>query len=217
MRVAISPADQAKQLDLRLPSLRPGTDWSEGMPRARPVSLLSNGASLSGRPPTSSAARCTPLLRYSVPENLWHHRSSSPWPTTSYASLHARSYSFNRRRHTSITAAGVDRVFLAKTSAITMASASIRYTRRQLQVASLTLSSWQRGPMPGIGREAGIPSVSPRCSRRSRYPASKRPALENGGLFTSPCSHASGLSVRDIECSLCQNGHMRKGHSTNCK
>jgi hypothetical protein len=45
-----------------------------------------------------------------------------------------------------------------------------------------------------IGREWGIPRLSPRWSRRRRKPASILASLENGGVFTSPRSHTSGLS-----------------------
>jgi hypothetical protein len=50
-------------------------------------------------------------------------------------------------------------------------------------------------PIAGIGREAGMSIRSPFCSRRSRKPASTLAERENGGVFTSPCSHASGLLV----------------------
>src|SRR5215469_8105010 len=49
----------------------------------------------------------------------------------------------------------------------------------------------------------------PRCSRLSRYPASTLAAAENGGVLTSPCSHASGLSLRLTEISVCQIRHTR--------
>jgi hypothetical protein len=48
--------------------------------------------------------------------------------------------------------------------------------------------------MDGIGREFGIYNLSPRCSARSREPASSLAARENGGVRISPCTHASGLS-----------------------
>ena len=93
-----------------------------------------------------------------------------------------------------MTCLGVWGVFLLKTPAITMASASIRYTTRHVAVASTMRSSWQRRAILGIGRECGIPSVTPCCSWRRRMPASSRAAAENGGDFTSPRSQTSGLS-----------------------
>jgi hypothetical protein len=39
-------------------------------------------------------------------------------------------------------------------------------------------------------------SDSPLCKRLSRYPAASLAAAESGGVLISPCSHASGLSVR---------------------
>lgn len=38
-------------------------------------------------------------------------------------------------------------------------------------------------------------SNSPRCKRRSRYPAVRRAAADSGGVLISPCNHTSGLSV----------------------
>src|SRR5437016_6156485 len=55
-------------------------------------------------------------------------------------------------------------------------------------------SSWHRLPIDGIGREWGIDRGSPFCSRLNRIPAATRACFENGGVFTSPCSHTSGLS-----------------------
>src|SRR5262245_13923049 len=49
--------------------------------------------------------------------------------------------------------------------------------------------------MLGIVRECGSASDSPRCNRRRSIPASMRAAVERGGVFTSPCSQTSGLSV----------------------
>ena len=75
-----------------------------------------------------------------------------------------------------------------------MASGSIRYTIRQLLRSSAIRSSWQRGPMEGIGRECGRDKFSPRCNDRSKYPTSSRAAREKGGVLISPCSHTNGLS-----------------------
>ena len=47
--------------------------------------------------------------------------------------------------------------------------------------------------MSGIGRLCGIPIDSPICSRRSNTPVSIRASDVNGGVFTSPSSHTSGL------------------------
>ena len=77
-----------------------------------------------------------------------------------------------------------------------MASSSTRYTIRQTSCLSVTRNSWHRFPMERMGLECGICSCSPLCSRRSRNPASTRASTENGGVFTSPCNHTSGLSVR---------------------
>ncbi len=49
-------------------------------------------------------------------------------------------------------------------------------------------------PMEGIGRECGIERLSPRCSLRSKKPASSRASSENGGDLTSPAIQRSGLS-----------------------
>jgi hypothetical protein len=38
--------------------------------------------------------------------------------------------------------------------------------------------------------------------------------LEKGGLLTSPCSQASGLSFGLTACIICQDRHIRKGHLT---
>ncbi len=35
---------------------------------------------------------------------------------------------------------------------------------------------------------------SPFCSLLNKIPTSRRASFENGGVFTSPCSHTSGLS-----------------------
>ena len=42
-------------------------------------------------------------------------------------------------------------------------------------------------------------SFSPRCRSRKRKPACSLAGFENGGVFTSPCIHTSGLSSRPIE------------------
>src|SRR5262245_3554940 len=67
---------------------------------------------------------------------------------------------------------------------------------RQFWSSSRTRSSWHRGPMPGMGRECGIPSDSPSWSRRSTVPASNLAARENGGVLISPCNQANGLGGR---------------------
>jgi hypothetical protein len=54
-----------------------------------------------------------------------------------------------------MTPDGVVAVFFEKTSAIITASASVRQTIRHVWSASTILSSWQRRPMAGIGRDAG--------------------------------------------------------------
>src|SRR5690606_16739735 len=100
----------------------------------------------------------------------------------------------SRALQVSITCLGVCPVFFANTSRITTASSSNRYMMRHVTVSSTIRSSWHRAPMLGIGREAGIPSRSPRWSMRSSTPASRRAALEKGGVLTSPCSQTSGLS-----------------------
>ena len=81
---------------------------------------------------------------------------------------------------------GVARVFLRKTARITTASESARYTILQSASASRARSSWQRVPTTGIGRECGIASTCPFCSKRSRYPASILAAWEKGGVSISP-------------------------------
>jgi len=65
---------------------------------------------------------------------------------------------------------------------------------RQVLSASVMRSSWHRAPTLGMGRECGKLSFSPRCSCRSKKPASRRAAGLKGGDLTCPCSHASGLS-----------------------
>ena len=66
---------------------------------------------------------------------------------------------------------------------------------RQATPASLMRNSWHRGPIEGIGLEWGIPSISPRCNRRSKSPASNLAPAENGGVFISPSNQTSGLST----------------------
>jgi len=46
-----------------------------------------------------------------------------------------------------------------------------------------------------MGLEWGIPSISPRCNRRSKSPASNLAPAENGGVFISPSNQTSGLST----------------------
>jgi hypothetical protein len=75
-------------------------------------------------------------------------------------------------------------------------------------------SSWHLDPMLGIGRERGIESRSPRCSLRSKNPASSRAAAEKGGDLTSPCNHASGLCFALRSDSICQNRHTVKRPSS---
>jgi len=65
---------------------------------------------------------------------------------------------------------------------------------RQVTPSSLILSSRHLGPISGSALQLGIPRFSPFCSIRSRNPASRRAASENGGLLTSPCNQTSGLS-----------------------
>jgi hypothetical protein len=112
--------------------------------------------------------------------------------------------------HISITAWGVARVFFAKTSRITTALPSIRYIRRQFALASVTLNSWQRAPIEGMGLDAGIPNDSPLWRRRNKYPISTRAGGENGGVFIAPPSHTMGLSLGLTAVMLCQNRHGRK-------
>ena len=76
-----------------------------------------------------------------------------------------------------------------------MASESIRYTMRYVASASLMRNSWHRSPITGMGLECGIPSISPLCNRRSRYPASTLAAWEKGGVLISPCNQTRGLSL----------------------
>jgi hypothetical protein len=52
-----------------------------------------------------------------------------------------------------MTALGVFGVFLLKTSKITIASGSIRYTMRHWTLASVIRNSWHRGPIAGMGLE----------------------------------------------------------------
>ncbi len=66
---------------------------------------------------------------------------------------------------------------------------------RQATPASLMRNSWHRGPIEGMGLEWGIPSISPRCNRRSKNPASNLAPAENGGVFISPSNQTSGLST----------------------
>jgi hypothetical protein len=106
-----------------------------------------------------------------------------------------------------MTALGVVRVFFANTSRITMASGSIRYTKRQFPTLSLIRSSWHRTPIEGMGLEAGNPSNSPCCRRRRRNPVSSRAPNDKGGVSTSPCNQASGLSFGLTGGSICQNRH----------
>ena len=53
-------------------------------------------------------------------------------------------------------------------------------------------------PIVGIGRECGSDNLSPLCSLRRRKPASRRAAVEKGGVLTSPWSHTSGLFTEFI-------------------
>src|SRR2546425_1270848 len=65
---------------------------------------------------------------------------------------------------------------------------------RQVPPSSFTRNSWQRGPIVGIGRDAGRGTVSPACTRRRSVPTSIRASIEKGGVLISPFSHTSGLS-----------------------
>lgn len=69
---------------------------------------------------------------------------------------------------------------------------------RQVTLASLIRNSWQWEPIEGMGLEWGIPSVSPRCDRRSSCPASNLAPGEKGGVFISPSNQTSDLSAGDI-------------------
>ena len=57
---------------------------------------------------------------------------------------------------------------------------------RQFWFRSTIRSSWHPAPMAGIGRECGKPIDSPRCTSRSKNPASIRASWLNGGVLTSP-------------------------------
>src|SRR5436305_14359702 len=46
-----------------------------------------------------------------------------------------------------------------------------------------------------MGRDDGIPRSSPSCRRRSRKPASRRAARENGGVLISPRNQTSGFGT----------------------
>lgn len=81
---------------------------------------------------------------------------------------------------------------------------------RQVTRSSTTRSSWHRGPMLGIGRECGMPILSPRCNWRSSVPASTRASVENGGVFTSPLSQTKGLSLCVLALNICQIWHVGK-------
>jgi hypothetical protein len=151
-----------------------------------------------------------PPLGHSAPGSPWHRQRATPFLPVFFAYFRARSYSLNLFLHVSMTNRGVARVFFAKTSAITMASLSMRNITRQLPVASLTRSSRHLAPIEGIGRDAGISSKSPRCRRLRRKPASTRPSFERGGVFTSPCNQANGLCFGLTKRSICQNRHTRK-------
>lgn len=61
--------------------------------------------------------------------------------------------------------------------------------------SSIILSSWQRRPIVGIGRECGKPRLLPRCSCRNNMPASIRASSENGGVLICPFSQTRGLSL----------------------
>jgi len=98
---------------------------------------------------------------------------------------------------------GVCAVFFGNTSAITIASASVRYRMRQVTCASTIRNSWHRAPMRGIGRDWGNANCSPRWSLRRRYPASILASLEKGGVLTCPWSQTSGLS-----CGLMESEYM---------
>src|SRR5712691_111414 len=69
---------------------------------------------------------------------------------------------------------------------------------RKGPAGSLIRSSWQCGPITGIGHECGRLNVSPRCNSLSRYPASILASLENGGVFTSPRSQTIGLPASGL-------------------
>jgi hypothetical protein len=75
---------------------------------------------------------------------------------------------------------------------------------------SVTLNSWQRAPIEGIGLDAGIPNNSPLWRRRNKYPISTRAGGDNGGVFIAPPSHTMGLSLGLTAIMLCQHGHGRK-------
>src|ERR1700683_4582345 len=212
--IVISPTDRVKRLDHQPPSWRPWIGLSGGYGRAVFGLRLGNAVSSLSRRRASGAAQYRPLPLRSSPEIPWRSRSSTLWSRAFCAYFPAWSYSFRRRRQISITVLGVFADFLAKTSAITIASASMRYTRRHWPDASLIRNSWHRGPTVGMGLDCGIVSMSPRWRRLSKYPVSSRAARENGGVLTSPCSQASGLSLLLTAGSICQNGHRSNGHLT---
>jgi hypothetical protein len=69
---------------------------------------------------------------------------------------------------------------------------------RQVEFSSLTRSSWQPGPMLGIGLEIGIDIDSPFWSSRSRWPVSLLAAADIGGVLIWPFRTNSGLSSDSV-------------------
>ena len=65
---------------------------------------------------------------------------------------------------------------------------------RHVRFSSFILSSWQLGPIDGIGRDCGRESFIPFWTCRNKYPASIRALDENGGVAISPFSQTIGLS-----------------------
>src|SRR3569832_2742001 len=76
--------------------------------------------------------------------------------------------------------------------------------------ASRIRSSWQRGPINGMGRECCIVNASPCWRRRSRYPASIRAPEEIGGVLILPLRITSALSLGDTR-TVCHIWHVVQG------
>ncbi len=91
---------------------------------------------------------------------------------------------------------GVFRSFFANQWTTRIASVSVRWKIRHVSLfsPSLTRSSWTREPMLGMGRECGIPSFSPRWTRRRSTPASILASSPTGGVCNVPGIQRSGLS-----------------------
>ncbi len=110
-----------------------------------------------------------------------------------------------------MTRSGVFLVALANTSSVMTASGSTRYTIRQSLLASFTRSTWQRGPMIGMGREWDMGRFSPSWTLRTRPPASSLASAEKGGVLIFPRSQTSDLLGGLMgSVNICQNGHIVK-------